>query len=60
FLKGADPWVIAYAKAHGGIVVTFETPAPFAQKPKIPDIADLFGVKHKNLWDVLDELKATF
>lgn len=25
FLDGADPWVIAYAKALGGRIVTFET-----------------------------------
>jgi len=38
FLNGADPWIIAHAKAYGGRVVTFEKRAPNSKKPKIPDI----------------------
>ena len=60
FLSGADPWVIAYAKALGGKVVTFETPQPLARKPKIPDVAVAFGVRCISLWDVLTELGASF
>lgn len=56
FLDGADPWVIAYAKALGGRVVTFEVPQPEAKKPKIPDVAGHFGIRCITLWDMLDEL----
>lgn len=56
FLQKADPWVIAYAKAYGGRVVTFESSKPLQKKPKIPDVADKFGVKCLNIWDALDEL----
>ena len=60
FLKDADPWVIAHAKALGGRVVTFEKPEPTSTKPKIPDVADDFDVKCINLWDLLTELHASF
>ena len=56
FLDGADPWVIAFAKALGGRIVTFETPQPEAKKPKIPDVARYFGVESIVLWDMLQEL----
>jgi hypothetical protein len=60
FLKGADTWLIAHAKVLGGKIVTFETSAPLSQKPKIPDIADDFGVTCVDLFDMLDELGAKF
>lgn len=60
FLGGADPWIIAHAKAIGGRVVTFEKPEPYSKKPKIPDVAAPFGVKCISLWDMLTELKASF
>ena len=56
FLSGADPWLIAYPMALGGKVVTFEASAPKSKKPKIPDVADEFGIKCINLWDMLDKL----
>ena len=56
FLAKADCWLIAYAKAHGGRVVTFEKPEPKAKKPKIPDVAAPFGVVCINLWLMLEEL----
>ncbi|MFQ5827189.1 MAG: DUF4411 family protein, partial [Dehalococcoidia bacterium] len=60
FLSGADPWVIAHAKALGGRVVTFEKPEPISTKPKLPDVAGEFGVKCISLWDMLTELNASF
>ena len=60
FLKGADPWIIAHAKALGGRVVTFEKPEPTSTKPKIPDVAGEFNVKCISLWDMLTELHASF
>jgi len=57
FLAGADSWLVAYASALGGRIVTFEKPEPLAKKPKVPDIAQHFGVDCVNLWDMLAELK---
>ncbi len=57
FLDGGDPWVIAYAKAHGGRIVTLETRQPEAKKPKIPDVADYFNIKCITIWDMLSVLK---
>jgi len=56
FLAGAVPWLIAYARARGGRIVTFEKPEPLSTKPKIPDIADRYDVKCLNVWDMLSEL----
>ena len=55
-LDGADPWIIAHAKAYGGRVVTFEKRAPQSRKPKIPDICDVFGVNSLNIYELLKEL----
>jgi hypothetical protein len=61
FLNGADPWPIAHAKAHGGRVVTFEKRvAPTSKKPKIPNVADRFGVKTLDIYRLLHELGASF
>ena len=57
FCGKADTWVIAYAKAYGGKIVTFEKTAPFSKEPKIPDVAKaLFDIDSIILWDALDEL----
>jgi hypothetical protein len=56
FLDGGDPWMVAYAKALGGRIVTFETPQPEARKPKIPDVAGHFGVNCITLYNMLREL----
>lgn len=60
FLKGADPWIIAHAKAYGGTVVTFESRAPNSKRAKIPDVADYFNVASIDLWDMLRQLRASF
>ena len=61
FLDGADPWLIAHAKAHGGKVVTFETRAgPISRKLKVPNVADRFGVNTLDLYRLLHELSASF
>jgi hypothetical protein len=61
FLDGADPWLIAHANAHGGKVVTFETRVgPISRKPKIPNVADRFGVNTLDLYRLLHELSASF
>ena len=60
FSRGADAWVIAYAKANNAIVVTHEVPAPKSTKIKIPDVCDYFGVKHTNTFDMLKKLGVVF
>ena len=56
FLDGADPWIIAHAKAYGGRVVTFEVPAPNSNKPKIPDVAAQFEIRTLNIYQMVREL----
>ena len=56
FLDDADPWIIAHAKAYGGRVVTFETAAPNAKKPKIPDVGNQFEVYCLNIYQMVREL----
>lgn len=45
---GADPWLIAYARARGWGIITEELPAALARtqkrRPKIPDVCDDLGV----------------
>ena len=60
FLAGADPWIIAHAKANSGRVVTFEVGAPRSKKPKIPDVGDRFGVRTLNMFQLLRLLGASF
>ncbi|MEO0532214.1 MAG: DUF4411 family protein [Planctomycetota bacterium] len=46
FLRGADPWLIAYATANGRTLATYEVAQPTSvSKIKIPDMAKTFGVK---------------
>lgn len=61
FLDHADPWAIAFCKAHGHTLVTEETPAPDSLKSvKIPDIASAVGVDVINLNAMLRALKISF
>lgn len=55
-LGGADPWLIAYALALGGKIVTFEVSALKSKDPKIPDVANEFGIQCINFWDMLEIL----
>ena len=42
----ADPWLISFAMAHGGIIVTNEEAVPEnSRKVKIPNIAGHFGIR---------------
>lgn len=61
FLKGADPWLIAYCGAYGGTLVTHEQPSPQSQaKIFIPDAAKAFNVTCGNPFKVLAQLKTSF
>ena len=51
FLSGADPWLIAAAKAWGAVVITFETmPGIGTRKVKIPDVCQQMGVTFADLY----------
>jgi len=52
---GADPFVIALARVHGGVVVTEETQSRNLTKPKIPDVCDSMGVPWLNLMGFVQE-----
>ena len=61
FCKGGDPWVIAHAAAEGGMVVTLESALrPGAKKPRVPDVADAFGVRCVTTLEMLELLGITF
>ena len=46
FLKGADPWLIAYARVHNRHIATYEVSQSTSKSDvKIPDVALEFGVK---------------
>ena len=55
FLNVADPFLIAYALAHGHTVVTHELYANPNQKNKvkIPNVCLQFGVPHMTIFDLL-------
>jgi len=65
FLNGADPWVIACAKAHDLVVVTMETPKQehrdqrtgrYIGRIKIPNVCQLVDVDYINTFDLLRAL----
>ena len=61
FLSGADPLLIAKAKAIGAKVVTQEKSVPSSKKKiHIPDVCDHFGVKYLDTYDLLEDLRARF
>lgn len=61
FLSGADPWIIAQAKADGAIVVTHETLVPLnSSKVKIPNVCNRFNVEWTGIYNMLRHLKAKF
>ena len=54
FLSGADPWVIACARAKGWIVVTHEESNPDTKKRvKIPDVCNNLDVQHMMAFEML-------
>jgi hypothetical protein len=56
-VNGADPWIIAHAIADGGTVVSQETDKrPNANRVRIPDVCQHFGVPCIKVWDMLRNL----
>ena len=60
FLSGADGWIIAYALATDGVVVSQENRHTNKSKIKVPTVANVFDVPCRNTPQVLDELNADF
>ncbi|MEU5872163.1 DUF4411 family protein [Glycomyces sp. NPDC047369] len=53
--SGADPFVIGFAKARSGTVVTEEHPTGRLDKPHIPDVCDALGIPCLNLVQFVTE-----
>ncbi len=61
FMAGADPFLIAYALAHGHAVITDEIHEPKRKnKVKIPAVCLQFHVPYMHLHDFLKSQKAKF
>jgi hypothetical protein len=57
FATGADGWLVAYAKVHGGVVITNEQRAPESKTEiKLPDVCTQFNVPYKDTFVMLREL----
>jgi hypothetical protein len=57
----ADPWVIALARVHHGVVVTEEGPSKSpGKKPHIPDVCDSLGIKCMNVLQFIRAQKWVF
>lgn len=61
FANGADGWLVAYAKAQGGVVVTQEVPALDARrKVPIPNVCRAFNVPFVDTFEMLRRLGVQF
>ena len=61
FAKGADGWLVAYAKAKGRIIVTHEQPATDARrKVPIPNVCEAFSVNYVDTFEMLRQLGVRF
>lgn len=61
FASGADGWLVAYAKVHGGVVITNEQPRPESRAEiKLPDVCTQFNVWYKDTFLLLRELSLQF
>jgi hypothetical protein len=56
----ADPFVIALARVHGGVVITEETLSGNINKPRIPDVCNAMGVPWLNLVRFVQQQAWTF
>lgn len=57
FARGADGWLVAYAKAKECIVVTLETINPdIKRKVPIPNVCQAFGVQFIDTFEMLRRL----
>ncbi len=58
--SGADPWVIALAKARKATVLTQEQVSTKEGKPRIPNVCEAFGVPCINLLNLIRRERWTF
>ncbi len=57
FARGADGWLVAYAKTKGCIVVTLEVISPDIKwRVPIPNVCQAFGVQFVNTFEMLRSL----
>ncbi|MEO0531443.1 MAG: DUF4411 family protein [Planctomycetota bacterium] len=57
FARGADPWLVAYAKVSGCVISTYEVASPDSKaRIKLPDVASAFGVKCVQPFEMLRSL----
>jgi len=61
FARGADGWLVAYARARGCILVTHEALAPDAKnRVPIPNVCQAFSVRWVNTFSMLRALGVRF
>lgn len=60
FSASVDVQLIAYAKAHGHILVTHEVRSEGKKRIKIPTVCDAFDVTTATTFEMLHKLKARF
>ena len=61
FSGGADGWLVAYATAHNGILVTQEEPQPnVRRRVPLPNVCHHFGVVRQNTFEMLRALGVSF
>ena len=61
FAKGADGWLIAYAKAKRYVIVTEERLNPaIKRKVPIPNVCQAFGIRYVDTFGMLRELGVRF
>lgn len=58
---GADPWLVAYARVYGGIIVTQEVTRPEARsRVPLPNVCDQFNIAYLDTFTMLRRLGARF
>ena len=61
FARGADGWIMAYAKINGETVFSMEISAPNSKNhAKMPDICSAHSIDHINTFDFLRRVGAQF
>jgi len=61
FLKGADPWLIAYATTHNLLLITHERKVGLgSKKVKIPNVCEAFQVECIDTFTMLQKESAVF
>jgi esterase/lipase len=61
FAQVADPWLIAFARAHEMVLVTHEQYVPQVKKRiPIPNVCREFGVRHANTFEMLTAFQVQY